>query len=209
MYEVSTPEDVESLRTQGVLTAERCPPTGHRAIGGPDASPFPTRAPGLPLAPPTPREIAQVDGAVLVAQMAGPGRWSQAAFPKWLIDNFFEVQPHSAEKLTLWPIRWSGKVGASEERACGSKGSDNWYYELGLARDLDWPANGKRPIGLFHRRGRQEFDYMIVMPHDDDYGTIASFLKAAEKIPSGTLPRAIVTSAALNAAWPEAPLFKT
>lgn len=205
LFEVIAPDDVQSLREKGILATER--PSPGPGGGGEEArrTAFPKRGRRLALPPPD-SPVPEVESAVLVAELAGPGRWSQAAFPRWLIDNFFQVQPDSGEELRLWPVSASGKAGPRESRHCGHKGSGNWYYELSLANKT-YPDSSERPIGVFLRLGYQEFRYTILMPDDADYGTVAALLTGAKKIPKGHLRRATVSAGELRKAWPDSPLF--
>ena len=145
---------------------------------------------------------AGLDGDVLVAELAGPGRWSQAAFPKWFIDNFFEVEP-GEDRLRLVPVTQTG-VGSADSVACGYKDSKNWYYELRLANSVGEYPHGPKPIGVFHRIAPQTCRYTIIMPDDEAYpevsGCLAANLYRLDR-PKNQLPRTIMPAQVLADAW--------
>lgn len=180
LFEVESHDDVNQLEGRGILTTERArrPPRGEG--GGPGRDPLPRRGRCHALPPMSGRGRGKgddiengplFDGSVLIAQLAGPGRWGQAAFPQWFIDNFFEVLPNTDDVLHLLPVTQANGVGAAEERPCGLKeGSRNWYYELGLAATIGaYPQQPQKPIGIFHRIDHQTCRYTILMPNDESY----------------------------------------
>ncbi len=216
LFEVKSHDDVNRLEARGILTTERTrrPPRGERA--GSSRNPFPRRGRRHVL-PPIPNggreEEDQIDGKhleepVLIAELAGPGRWGQAAFPEWFINNFFEVLPNTGDVLRLWPVTQTDGVGPAEERPCGHKGgSRNWYYELGLAAEIGaYPQQPPKPIVIFHRISDQTCRYTILMPDDQSYPHVADFLAANRhrlNRPRNQLPRTIVPAVELRNAWPD------
>ena len=110
-------EDVNHLEERGILTTQRPPqrPGGEGGEGGGDPLPRRGRRHALPrLADDGEVEDDDVDeeaaqeaglhGDVLIAELVGPGRWGQAAFPQWFIDNFFQVLPGTGDTLRLLPV---------------------------------------------------------------------------------------------------------
>ena len=211
LFEVENHGDVNRLEGRGILTTERARRRPRDGGGGSGRDPFPYR--GLYHAlPPMPghrrKEDDDIfDSPVLIAELAGPGRWGQAAFPEWFIRNFFEVLPDTGDVLHLWPVTQANGVGAAEEAVCGFKaGSRNWYYELGLAAAIGaYPQQPPKPIGVFHRIGHQTCRYTILMPDDESYLHVADYLAAnRERLNrrANELPRTIVPAVALRDAWP-------
>ena len=144
----------------------------------------------------------------MIAELAGPGRWGQAAFPQWFINNFFEVLPGTGDTLRLLPVTEANGLGAAEERECGHKvGSRNWYYELGLAAVIGaYPQQPPKPIGIFHRIGDQICRYTILMPDNASYRPVADFLgENRDRLNRrrNELPRTIVPAIELRDAWPD------
>ena len=225
-FPVASHEAVDRLARRGILTtapAVRPPRDGDGRRG---LDPLPRRGRSHALPPPPARGTAAGDGIedappetpqvvddVLIAELIGPGRWGQAAFPKWFIDNFFEVQPDTGDVLHLLPVTEAGGVGTAENAVCGHKGSGNWYYELRLAAAIGaYPRQPPKPIGVFHRIAHQTCRYTILMPDDDSYPHVSGCLTAYRNRlnrPRNQLPRTIVTAQVLRDAWPHSWFFAT
>ena len=226
LFVVENRGDVDRLEEQGILTAQRVPrrTIGDRREGGRD--PLPSR--GRPHALPRMEELhieggdeveveatrePELEGDVLIAELAGPGRWGQAAFPQWFINNFFLVLPDTEDVLRLFPVTEDDGVGEMEEQRCGFKaGSRNWYYELGLAAEIGaYRQEGGKPIGIFHRVANQTCRYTILMPDDESYLSVAEFLEENRNRlnrPRNELPRTIVQETELRDNWPENWFFR-
>ena len=220
LFEVGSHDDVKRLEVRGVLTAERSPRRPRDDDGGPGRDPFPRRGRRHALPPipgrgreeddnmkGEPVEEPDFDGHVLIAQLAGPGRWGQAAFPIWFIENFFKVLPDTGDVLRLWPVTKADGTGAAEHAVCGfKKGSKNWYYELGLAAAIGaYPRKPHKPIGVFHRIDHQICRYAILMPDDESYPHVARCLEANRdrlNRSANELLRTIVPAEVLRDAWP-------
>lgn len=207
LFEVRSHDDVSRLEARGILATEPpSPQPGDEGMMGLVPFPLPHRGPRHAI-PAMPTLVPEIDGDVLIAELAGPGRWGQAAFPEWFIDNFFEVLPHTGDVLRLRPVTEAGGAGAEEQAPCGYKaGSKNWYYELGLARTIGaYPPPPHKPIGVFHRIGHQTCRYTILMPGDESYPDVSACLAANRDLlnrPKNQLPRTIVSAEVLWNAWP-------
>ena len=144
-------------------------------------------------------------GVVLIAELVGPARWSQSAFPKWFIDNFFKVLP-GGDRLHLLPVTRAG-AGSPESVVCGYKDSKNWYYELHLATAAgSYPPDPPKPIGVFHRVAPKTCRYTIVMPDDQAYAEVSGCLQANLQLlnrPANQLRRTILPAQVLAEAWSE------
>ena len=223
LFEVGSHDDVRRLEAQGILAKDPAPPQpsdeGMMAL-----VPFllPHRGPrhDLPAMPGGVRgredevvEEPEIDGDVLIAELTGPGRWGQTAFPEWFIHNFFEVLPNTGDVLRLRPVTEAGGEGAEEEASCGYKErSNNWYYELGLVKSIGaYPPRPHKPIGVFHRIDHQTCRYTILMPGDASYPDVAGCLAANRHRldrPKKELLRTIVPAAVLRNAWPASWFFE-
>ena len=220
-FEVESHEDVDRLARNGILATKRAPRRSHANADGLGHPSFPQRKHRHAL-PPLARhggaeaegaeqvssEESRLDDPILIAELAGPGRWGQAAFPEWFINNYFDVLPETGDALHLWPVTETEGVGEREEARCGFKeGSRNWYYELGLAADMGtYPQPPQKPISVFHRIGHQTFRYTILMPDDESYPHVAGCLAAnlyRLNRPDNELPRTIVPAVVLRDAWPD------
>ena len=225
LFEVMNHEDVKRLEQRGILMVEQSSQRiGDESGGGPDPLPHRTHRHALPAIPhhdsaeredpeDEPVQEPTLDGSVLIAELAGPGRWSQAAFPEWFIKNFFRVLPGTSDVLRLRPVTEADGIGAEESVSCGfKKGSKNWYYELGLAATIGaYPAQPPKPIGIFHSTGHQICRYTILMPDDESYPHVAEFLQANRdrlERPTNELPRTIVPAKELQDAWQDTWFFK-
>ena len=220
LFEVESHDDVNRLEGRGILTTERASRRSRDEGGGLGRDPFPRRGRRHALPPmpdrgreedddikDEPLEKPEFDGPVLIAELAGPGRWSQAAFPEWFINNFFDVLPNTGDVLRLWPVTQADGVGAAEDVVCGYKeGSKNWYYELGLAAAIvAYPQRPHKPIGVFHLIDHQTCRYAILMPDGESYPHVARCLAANRdrlNRPANELPRTIVPAEVLRDAWP-------
>ena len=220
LFEMGSHDDVGRLEGRGILTTERVVRRPRVGGDGPGLDPFPRRGFQHPLPAMPARDRAEEDriedvqlgvpvpdGPVLIAALAGPGRWGQAAFPQWFIHNFFQVLPDTGEVLHLWPVTQARGVGTAEQAVCGYKaGSKNWYYELGLAAEIGtYPRPPSKPIGVFHRIDHQTCRYAILMPDDESYADVARCLAAnRHRLNRGAneLPRTIVRAEVLRDAWP-------
>ena len=217
LYVVDGHGDVDDLEQRGILTEASASVSsgvgGGAGVGGLARR---GRRHALPSLPDSDGEDgeqesesdAELDGDVLVAELAGPGRWSQAAFPKWFIDNFFEVQP-GEDRLRLVPVTQTG-VGPADTVACGYKDSKNWYYELRLANSVGEYTRDPKPIGVFHRIAPQTCRYTIIMPGDEAYPDVSGCLAANLYLldrPRNQLPRTIMPAQVLADAWGESWFF--
>ena len=154
-----------------------------------------------------PAQEAAIEGEVLIAELAGPGRWSQAAFPQWFIHNFFHVLPDTGDVLRLFPVTEENGLGEVEEHRCGHKpGSGNWYFELGLAVAIgQYSPAPNRPIGVFHRIAHQTCRYTVLLPANNSYAFVSNFLTENRNRLNqtrGRLARTIVPAVELRNAWP-------
>ena len=206
-FPVAGHADIASLRDRGILVAESVRRSRQSGRGFRDRLDLPRRGKPLVLPPLPVRSTTGSDvDDVLLAHLIGPGRWSQAAFPKWFIYNFFKVQPDTGDLLQLIPVTQDSGAGISERVRCGYKDSKNWYYELALATRIGrYPTGPAKPIAIFHRVEHQAFRYAIIMPDDGAYSFVSKCLMDNRKRinrPRNELPRTTVSKDLLNTAWP-------
>ena len=209
LFEVGSHDHVSRLEARGILATQRTRQRSQDDDAGATANASLPRRNQHHRLPPIPTSAKKPENAtddVLVAELAGPGRWGQAAFPRWFIDNFFGVLPKANDVLRLWPVTEVDGKGAAEKTACGYKpGSKNWYYELRLAAKIGaYPKPPRKPIAVFRRIARQRFRYTILMPDDKSYPQVSAFLAANRgrlgRSPN-ELPRTIVPTVELRTAW--------
>ena len=224
LYVVNGHEDVDDLEQRGILKEASAPVSsgvgsGVTGVEGLARRRHSHRLPSLPG-----RDVeedegselsgeddAELVGNVLVAELVGPGRWSQAAFPEWFIVNFFGVKP-GGDRLHLLPVT-EASVGPEDTVVCGLKeGSRNWYYELRLATTIgNYPSKPLKPIGVFHRIAPQTCRYTILMPDDVAYPTVSDCLVAnMHRLPrpKNELRRTIMPAKVLADAWADSWFFR-
>ena len=146
-------------------------------------------------------DVPSVNYPVLVAEIPGPGRWTQASFSRDAFQNFF-----GAEAIDLTYLDDQGEAKRETANPIVKK-SSNYCYELGAAVGKDYPNRGDgRPIGVFLRLEPQQFQYAIVMPHEQDHTTLDAFLTNRWEGPAGRMRRVSTDLDTLLGTWPSAPL---
>ena len=219
LFQVKEREDVGQLEEKGILATEATEPQPNRPRNGADVDLSRRHARHvLPAAPTpgtdqddrveaTPSAEYPVAGEVLIAELTGPKRWTQSAFPRWCIQEFFQVGDN--DTLVLWPVRQRSGTGAREQAVCiFKKNSVNWCFELGLAVERGrYPS--PKPIGVFHRIAPQTFRYTILFPEDEAYSHVARCLGKHAPPRGNQLPRAVLPTTVLRDAWPQEWFFGT
>lgn len=146
--------------------------------------------------------------SVLMGEVSGPKRWTQANFTLSIIRNFFEVEPGSHERISLYHVAEDGTVGAEARPPNVAVPSNNYRFELASVRalGLPYPAAGK-PISIFLRTGYREFRYLVVMPDHPNYEEISTSLAAMYSGPARNNRRKIISPERLREIWPECPIL--
>ena len=139
--------------------------------------------------------------SVLVAEIPGPGRWTQVSFSKEVFHGFF-----GAGTIGLEYTDANGTLKHETASAIVKK-SSNYCYELGAAMGLGYPSvSDGRPIGVFLRLELQQFRYGLVMPSDPGHTILDSFLAEKWTGPAGRMRRVVTDLETLLEIWPAAPL---
>jgi HKD family nuclease len=161
-----------------------------------------------PASEPAEPEIASVpaESRVLVALMPkASGRWDQGHFNREVIDQFFHVMPHSAQRVFLQRQDMDGSLGDQEVRPCVfSQTNKNLKIELGAAHGIAYPAHG-RPVAVFREVQVRTFRYMLLMPGDAGYAPMFQLTRTLPNLGKG-LPRVVTNVATVRRAWPGCPL---
>ena len=161
---------------------------------------------GAPTVEPGPIEAEMgaysgVSYSVLVAEIPGPGRWSQASFSKKVFSEFF-----GGGAIDLTYINTQGTL-VHQTTAPIKKKSVNFCYELGAAAGLDYPnKDDGRPIGVFLRLETKMFQYRLVMPSDPAHTILVAFLANNRKESARQMRRVITDLPTLLSVWPVASL---
>jgi HKD family nuclease len=139
---------------------------------------------------------------MLVAEIPrGGNRWQQGNFSRDVFNNFFSVRPRSAERALLAYVSDDGTLHAVETRPAGERASDNFGFELGGLRGINYPANG-RPIVVFARIAPRTFLYEAYLPGDVQHAALDRVLTNQVEPFRNKMRRLQVTSQRLRVLWP-------
>lgn len=133
---------------------------------------------------------------VLIAEIPKSGnRWKQANFNKDTFENYFGATcgENGAYRILLKSVKADGTMCDTEVRPSVSVASQNYRFELEAANGLDYPKGNQRPIAIFARVSQRDFVYMLLMPEQDGYDSVMSFIATKEK-PSAKMRRLILTA---------------
>ena len=121
---------------------------------------------------------------VLIAEIPRSGnRWKQANFDKNTFENYFGATcgENGAYRILLKCVNADGSMCETEIRPSVSVSSQNYRFELDAANGLSYPSDGNRPIAVFARVSQRDFIYTLLMPEQDGYTTVLSFISKKEK----------------------------
>ena len=139
---------------------------------------------------------------ILLAQVPAAGdRWSQVHFNAEVIAQYFRMHRLETERVCLTPVSADAKRDKAEIRRCVfSAANKNHKIEIGAAKNLTYPQDG-RPLLIFRERVLRTYDYMLLMPGEDGYGSV---LELSDRLPSlgQGFPRSITDMDELRQAWP-------
>ena len=214
-------DDLNALEEAGVLAS--APPERTSSPGGgqggqnrnqrprlqpliqlPSISVSPEDLPGAVM---TPEEVVGTIEAVLVAEISGPGRWQQATFLLSICRSFFQAEPGTNQRVSLYHVTADGSLGPEESPEVRTKRSQNYSIELGAVSGVPYPTSGK-PIGIFLRTGYRNSRYLILMPDHSDYEQVSTRLSEMYSGPSHQNKRVIITRERPSAIWPDCPFWQ-
>jgi HKD family nuclease len=144
---------------------------------------------------------------ILVAELpnGGNARKSQVNFRKEAFFGFFGAKPGALFRYVFSDVTTPNAV--PESRACVEAQSQNYRFELNALKGRPYPV-GERPIGVFERVGTRSFRYCVLFPGDPDYKKVKRFLEK-HSIRRGQFSLNYeCSSKVLQAAWPNALLWK-
>lgn len=176
-----------------------------------DAEPDPERAPGVAesaLADP----LVNIEPPVgrtdrfLVARVPKAGkRWRQIHFNHKVIEEFFRVQPGTAQRVFLVECRHDGTFAEREVRPCVySKANKNPKIEIASHSREPYPDAGS-PIAVYRELQVRSFAYMLLMPGDPGYAEMLALTGDLPTVGSG-VPRVITNAAGIRRFWAASPL---
>lgn len=142
--------------------------------------------------------------SVLIAEIPNNNlRWHQANVTQKLFLDYFEAsldqQINRQNKLVLWPVDSTGQRGPAEVRPPVRVASVNFRVELGAHAGAPYPPGDNRPIGVFAKIGKRQFNYRLLMPNEADYATVNARLRQLVPLVPG--PRRLMRRSLLT--WPD------
>lgn len=157
------------------------------------------------------RPLADIDPPIggidrfLVAQVPAAGdRWHQIHFNREVIEQFFRVQPGSAQRVFLVECRQDGSFGEQEVRPCVySEANKNLKIEVASHQQASYP--NAPPIGIFRELQVRSFAYMVLMPGEPGYDAMFALTEKLPTIGRG-FPRVITDRAKIRSVWAASPL---
>lgn len=157
---------------------------------------------------PPPKPVSPAEGLeILVAEIPGPGRWSQANFDRSNYEGFFGAKVGTQRRIVLYHVNPDGSLGQLESRPSIEVKSQNYRFELAAATGVPYPDSA-RPVGVFVRLDTGQFIYRLVLPEDPEYDHVDVFLGENWNGPTNRLRRVRTTVDNLRAAWPTSPLWR-
>lgn len=155
-----------------------------------------------------PRPVPGFDRVLIARVPKAGGRWAQVHFNADVVRDFFRITDHHTQRVYLTQVAGNGDRGEVEVRPCVfSQTNRNHKIEIRAARGQDYP-DGPPPILAFRERQLRTFDYMLLMPAENGYG---SLMELTERLPSlgKGLPRVITNPNTLADSWFNCPLLAT
>lgn len=117
--------------------------------------------------------------SVLIAEIPRNGsRWKQANFDMDTFESYFGATcgENGEYRILLKNVNADGSMNETEIRPSVSVSSSNYRFELEAANGLDYPDGGNRPIAIFAKVSRRDFIYMLLMPGQENYNEIITFI---------------------------------
>ena len=143
----------------------------------------------------------------LVAQVPRAGeRWHQIHFNRQVVEQFFRVKRHAAQRVYLMECGQDGSFGEQEVRPCVySEANRNHKIEIASHRGEPYPEQGP-PVAVYRELQVRSFVYMLLMPGDSGYSEMLNLNERLPRVGQG-VRRCITESARIRDAWPDCPLI--
>ncbi|WP_424964410.1 phospholipase D family protein [Ekhidna sp.] len=144
--------------------------------------------------------------SVLVAQVPKAGaRWHQVHYNKHVIENFFNAEANSHQRIFLKEVKQDGTTGSDEVRpVVYSNTNKNYKIEISSHQGIDYPDSP--PIILLRKVATRNFLYMLLMPGDQGYDEMFQFTLDNESVGKG-MRRVITTTDDVSETWGDCPLI--
>ena len=143
---------------------------------------------------------------VLLAEVPKAGdRWAQVHFNVDVVREYFRISDYQTQRVYLTQVTSNGMKKDIEVRQCiYSQINRNHKIEIGAAKGIEYPETP--PLLVFQERQLRVFDYMLLMPGDDGYGSLIDLTHNLPPIGRG-FPRVITNVNELEKAWANCPLL--
>lgn len=151
---------------------------------------------------------ADQEDAVLAAELTkSQERPSQANFDQENFERFFGATSESEQRVLFHPVLPDGSLGEVESRKPVRVKSLNYRFELGAARELQFPPGGQYPIAVFVRMPTGTFLYLVLTPTDGAFEAVSDFVDARWEGRPDRRRRVHGTVEDLRSAWPGSPIW--
>lgn len=157
------------------------------------------------------------DYEVLLAEIPRSGnRWKQVNVKESIFREYFgatSVEENDRTifygNLNFYNINSFGVRQTVERRqAVYSSTSHNYRFELSCQEtSLPYPNYG-RPIGIYIKKGEEEFDYIVMMPNHPLFGEVRDFLhRESAEVRSDRMKNIYISFSTLRDTFPSLPFF--
>ena len=151
-------------------------------------------------------ELLHVSDEVLITEFSKSGdRWSQVNFPIKIFEDFFGAKRgDNSYNISIMNISKDGELGEVVNVQSVTVSSNNFRFELNCKETKQaYPSGDDRPIGIFIKLSNTKFIYRVLMPEDESYKTIKTYLYKESKSKPREMKRAIVHVEAIHALYPD------
>lgn len=180
-------------------------------------SPKSRRHPQTPVESSTLDYSADTDYEVLIAEIPRSGdRWKQVNVKESIFREYFgatSVEENDRTifygNLNFYNINSSGFRQAVEHRqAVYSSTSHNYRFELSCPEtNLPYPNDG-RPIGVYIKKGEEDFDYIVMMPNNPLFSDVRDYLhRESAETRSDRMKNIYISFSTLRDTFPSLPFF--
>jgi hypothetical protein len=136
---------------------------------------------------------------ILIAELPGGERWTQATFNTEVYQHFFLSQ----NAILLTARQLGEPTGLQAPARVVVKGSSNYCVEIQAPVGIDFDA-ARRPIVVFMRKETSVFSYSLFVPEREHYDRAADILTRWSGPPrNGNIRRYQADPNQLRAEWPE------
>lgn len=148
-------------------------------------------------------EIA-ADGVLIAEVPKASSRWSQVNFDAESYTEFFGAKIGVSTRVIFRHVGLDGEIDEPEVRQSVEVLSKNYRFELAAAKGIAYPPHGS-PIAVFCKLVTGEFLYTLLLPDDDDFSLVSTFMSTLWTGSSHRKIRVRTSLSDLHEAWPSSP----